>query len=281
MEMKQILIPTDFSDNAQNAIKYAVSFFSDTPAIFFLMHVSLVEKFDQEECYYKFSDDSLQEKIVYDPIRMLESELSKLKKQSKNKQHGFYSIHENVQFIEAIRKQVETKGIDFIVMGTKGASKLKGDRVGTNTGNVITKVKCPVLVIPEKAKYKPLKNIVFPTDFNMFYKNRVLNTLSDILLIKQAKLSVVYISKKVQELTSLQEKNREFLQENLEDKPVSFYYITNENIESALDTFVKINHCELITMVAKNLNFFQRILFKPTVEKISYHTKVPFLVLHE
>jgi hypothetical protein len=34
-------------------------------------------------------------------------------------------------------------------------------------------------------------------------------------------------------------------------------------------------------MIAKNLNFFQRILFKPTVEEISYHTKVPFLVLHE
>jgi hypothetical protein len=34
-------------------------------------------------------------------------------------------------------------------------------------------------------------------------------------------------------------------------------------------------------MVAKNLNYFQRILFRPTVEELSYETDVPFLVLHE
>ena len=34
-------------------------------------------------------------------------------------------------------------------------------------------------------------------------------------------------------------------------------------------------------MIAKNLNLFQRILFKPTIEEISYHTEIPFLVLHE
>jgi hypothetical protein len=37
----------------------------------------------------------------------------------------------------------------------------------------------------------------------------------------------------------------------------------------------------MIAMVAKNLNLFQRTLFQPIVAKISYHTKVPFLVLHE
>lgn len=44
---------------------------------------------------------------------------------------------------------------------------------------------------------------------------------------------------------------------------------------------VKNKNIELIVMVAKNLNFLQRILFRPTVEKISYRTKIPFLVLHE
>jgi len=37
----------------------------------------------------------------------------------------------------------------------------------------------------------------------------------------------------------------------------------------------------MIIMIAKNLNLFQRILFRPTVEEISYHTDIPFLVLHE
>ena len=38
---------------------------------------------------------------------------------------------------------------------------------------------------------------------------------------------------------------------------------------------------DFIAMVAKNINFYQRILFKPQVEKISYHINIPFLILHE
>ena len=56
-------------------------------------------------------------------------------------------------------------------MGTKGASENNGDMIGTNTGNVITKVKCSILVIPKKATYHPLRSVVFPTDFNIHYNN--------------------------------------------------------------------------------------------------------------
>ncbi len=279
--MKRILIPTDFSDNAENAIKYAVSFFKDTVATFYLLHVSLMDEVDEEECFYKFSDTALNEKIIYNPSEKLQTELKKIKTFSKNKNHSFHTIHEYIQFIEAIRNHVIEKEIDYIVMGTKGASQYNNATVGSHTGDVITRVKCPIFVIPEKAAYRPLKNIVFPTDFNIFYKNRILNTLSEILKIKKTVLSILYISKKVRDLSPLQKKNRTFLQEHLEDKPYNFYYITDENIDSAVESFSKKNQVDMIAMVAKNLNFFQRILFKPTVEKISYHTKIPFLVLHE
>ena len=54
-----------------------------------------------------------------------------------------------------------------------------------------------------------------------------------------------------------------------------------KKIEEAIQCFVQSRNTDLIVMVAKNLNYFQRILFSPTVEEISYHTDVPFLVLHE
>jgi nucleotide-binding universal stress UspA family protein len=189
--------------------------------------------------------------------------------------------HGRQRFDRGIRKHVAEKEIDYIVMGTKGASGWSGDVIGTNTGNVITKVKCPILVIPEHASYKPIKEIVFPTDFNIFFKNRVLTTLSEAIQHTTASLSILYISKKVQDLTTLQKKNRTFLDEHLEDKPHNYFFITDENIETAIDTFVKSHQVDMIAMVAKNLNYFQRILFKPTVEKLSYYTTIPFLVLHE
>ena len=61
----------------------------------------------------------------------------------------------------------------------------------------------------------------------------------------------------------------------------SFHFLTNNNIEDAVQCFVESRDIDMIAMVAKNLNYFQRILFMPTVEEISYHSDVPFLVLHE
>lgn len=279
--MKHILIPTDFSENARNAVKYAVSFFQDTPATFYLLHVSLAEDVNEEKAYYKLSENYGKEKIFYNPLKNLDAELKRAEAISTNNNHHFIAIHEYVDFIESIRRHVREKEIDYIIMGTKGASENNGEMVGTNTGNVITKVKCSILVIPKKATYHPLRTVVFPTDFNIFYKNRILNTITDILKVKNTSLSILYISKRVKELTSLQQKNRDFLQEHLEDKSHEIFFITDDSMEKAVDSFVKKNKADLIAMVAKNLNFFQRLFFKPTAEKISYHTKVPFLVLHE
>jgi hypothetical protein len=57
--------------------------------------------------------------------------------------------------------------------------------------------------------------------------------------------------------------------------------LTNKKVEDAVQHFVESRHVDLIAMVAKNLNYFQQILFHTKVEEISYHTDIPFLVLHE
>jgi len=279
--MKNILIPTDFSKNSLNATAYAISLFEDKAVNFYFLHVSLMEEIDNEACYYKFSDTVLDQKVFYNPTEKLQSEIKKAKKLSTSTKHKFYSILEYVHFIEAIRKSVVENEVDYVVMGTKGASKISRDVLGSHTADVITKVKCTILAIPENAKYTPPKNIVFPTDFNILYKNNVLQTLSEVLKIKNAALSVLYVSKSEYNLSILQKKNQSYLQDYLQDKPHSFHFITNQNIDDAIEAFVENEKADMIAMVAKNLNFFQRILFQPAIEKISYHTKVPFLVLHE
>jgi nucleotide-binding universal stress UspA family protein len=278
--MKRILVPTDFSENSLNAVNYALSFFKEKSIKFFLLHVSLMDEIDEKVCYYKYSENDGQKKVMYNPIEKLKEEVRKIRELGLGKNHSFDCIHENVQFIEAIRRNVEENDIDYIVMGTKGASGRIDSVLGSQTAAVITKVKCTILVIPEKAKYTQPKNVVFPTDFNNFYKGSLLDTLNKFLKINHTSLSVLYISKKVRDLTQYQKKNRGHLEDYLQDKPHSFYYITDENIDNAIESFVEKTKADMITMIAKNLNFFQRILFQPMVEKISYHTKIPFLVLH-
>jgi hypothetical protein len=54
-----------------------------------------------------------------------------------------------------------------------------------------------------------------------------------------------------------------------------------EKLEAAVQEFTESKGIDLIVMVAKNLNILQRVLFRPRVEKLSYHIKIPFLILHE
>ena len=63
--------------------------------------------------------------------------------------------------------------------------------------------------------------------------------------------------------------------------PISQYAIIKigkNKIENGIQCFVESRNVDLIIMVAKNLNLFQRIFLKPLVEEISYHTEIPFLV---
>lgn len=279
--MKNILIPTDFSENSWNAVKYALSFFKKVKCNFYLLHVSSYEEMMGGESFFD-TKDTVVEKVTHSDKEQMQRLLKRIEKLPLNTKHRFFTLHEYIFFVDAIRKQVAEKNIDFIVMGTKGASGLKEKTIGSNTGDVITKVKCPVLVIPEKAQYVKPKEIAFPTDYNLYYRSRVLNTITNILRMNNASLRVLHIAKREQELTDLQKKNQDFLNDYLgEEIEHSFHFLSNPNIEEAVQCFVESRDIDMITMIAKNLNFFQRILFNPTVEKISYHTNVPFLVLHE
>ena len=166
-------------------------------------------------------------------------------------------------------------------MGTKGASGLKKIIVGSNTGDVLTRVHCSTLVVPENAKYEKPQEIAFPTDFSSFYSIELLQPILEILDQYQASISVLHINKKGATLNLDQQINKGYLEDYFANNNFNFHHLTNNSLESAIQSFVEKRKVNLITMVAKNLNYFQRILFHPTIKEISYHTDIPFLVLHE
>ncbi|NDV44993.1 universal stress protein [Flagellimonas sediminis] len=280
--MKQILIPTDFSDNAWNAIKYGLEMFKKTRCTFYLMHVNTIPHYSGAGMAVGAAGENINTIILKDSKEKLRRLLDRIKKEIPlNTGHTFVPLALFDIFVDAIKRQSENKRIDLIIMGTKGATGLKKATIGSNTGDVITRVKCPLLVIPEDAEYAALKEIAFPTDYQIGYDMNVLDTLIEMLTMNKTKLSILHISKNVKELSEEQHNNKNFLHDYLVDVDHSFHSVTGQSLETAIQHFVESRDIDMIAMVAKNLNFFQRILFRPEVEKISYHTEVPFLVLHE
>ncbi|MDD3722716.1 MAG: universal stress protein [Lutibacter sp.] len=281
--MKTILIPTDFSKNSWNAIKYALALFKDTTCDFYLLHVTLIYNYASGESpIMPLPAIEVIDKTV---LKQAKTNLKKLIKEidllPPNPKHKFYTLNNYDYFIDAVRSHVAEKEIDLIVMGTKGASGLKKVMIGSNTGDLITRVKCPVLIVPENAVFKEIQEIAFPTDYNLFYPTKILNDILEFTKMYNSSLRIVHITNKNEEITDFQLENKEFLSKFFEDEKHSFHKITNKKIEEGVQCFVESRDVDMIIMIAKSLNLFQRILFRPTVEEISYHTEIPFLVLHE
>ena len=277
----QILVPTDFSKNAWNAIKYGLKLFEDINCRFYLLHINPIPTYSGAGSSVKGSSIMVQESVMKESKESLSQLLLRIENIPASAKHSFATVALHDFFVDSIKREVETKKIDLIIMGTKGSSGLKKVTMGSNTGNVITKVRCPLLAVPENAVFIKPEEIAFPTDYFLGYDLKVLNTLIELSRMNKSVLRVLHISKKGEELNEEQLKNKAFLHEFLQDIEHSFHSLTGTDLETAVQCFTESRDIDMIAMVTKNLNFFQRILFRPKVEQISYHTDIPFLVLHE
>ncbi|WP_432410059.1 universal stress protein [Rasiella sp. SM2506] len=278
--MQQLLIPTDFSQNAWNATQYALRFFKKETITFHFLHIdiSLQNSSDQNLHY---SGVSTKKDVPNHINSEMDAWMQKVYTHYPNPKHTFKKSVVQAPFVEGIRNFILKENINFMVMGTKGASGLKEMTLGSRTGAVITRVKCPILVIPEEASFKNPLTIGFPTDFNMLYKHKVIDTLLAISRVSHSSIKILRVAQTQKPLDNFQNSNRELLKERLCDIPHSFHVIEDPNLENALQSFVTTMRIDMVAMIAKNLNFFQRLLFKPQVTRISYHMHIPFLVLHE
>lgn len=278
--MQKILFPTDFSDNSWNAIVYAFSFFKDKSLHFHFLNVGFNSKIESS------SNSHIQGLSVSNLLpKNAQEQLKELKERINHAfpyhRHTIHTHFESPIFIEGVRKVVKEMDIDLIIMGTKGASGFKEATVGSHAGSVITRVKCPTFIIPEAASYINPSRIVFPTDFNMLYKSKILRTLEKFAQFHNSSVKILRVVVKAGVLEQEQLKNRNFLGDSLTNTAHSFHKIDSPELEEGLQEFITTMDINVIAMVGKNLNFFQRLIFKPSQEKISYHTQIPFLVLHE
>jgi len=283
--MKNILIPTDFSENAWNALKYAQQLFEPTKCNFYLLHVSAFIDYPKSSIPLEeeYENVATEEHIVPSK-KQLNDLLEKTQKTFSNKNHTYFGVHEHGFFLESIKKNLEEKKIDLIIMGTKGVTGMRKHIIGSNAGDVITKVKCNTLIIPKGVAFAIPQEVAFPTDYNIFYSHKILEAVTEMLGLCNGSLRVMNVSKIERQLTRAQEKNKEYLLDYLKEtfpKKNSFHTITNKNVNAAIQCFVESRDVDMIIMVAKNLNFLQQVLFDSLVEKISFHTTVPFFVIHE
>ncbi|MCJ7465950.1 MAG: universal stress protein [Maribacter sp.] len=282
--MKNVLIPTDFSNNSINALNYALVLFKKIPCNFYIVHVL---DFAERRVEVIANGPSLLEASPHkmaSAVNELDKILQTVRDTSQFSGHRFFTQCYYGFFVEVIRKQVIDKKIDLILLGTKGASGLKKFIIGSNAGDVITKVRCNALIIPENAPPQVPKKIVFPSDFNFFYTHAILQNITEIVNLCKASISILNVGTIQPQLSAMQRHNKAELQDYMEEifpSSHDFQRLKGPKVTDTIQDFVSNKNIDMILMVAKNLNFLQQLLFTTTIKKVSFHTKVPVWVLHD
>ena len=274
---RNILFPTDFSDNSWSAIGYALKLYEEEECTFFFLNSTALKVSTLSNLSNK-----LLETMKDEALKELIQIKSLVENNFTNANHNFQIQLSTKNLTEAIKKAIKDWNIDMIVMGTKGASGAKEIFFGSNTINVIKHIKdCPVLIVPEGFNFiKPLQ-IAFPTDYNRFYSINEIIPLMQLANLYNSKIRIVHINVE-EELNEVQEYNLFELQNYLIDYEFSFHWMpkyAKKVVE--INDFIEELGIDILTMINYKHGFIEKIIKEPVINKIGFHPKIPFLVIPE
>lgn len=164
--MKNILVPFDFSNESNAALRAAGVLASKTKAKIMLLNV--YEAPEDTTDLYSFSEDSLKNyKKVLDEVKVKhEDALRDLIEKSTFLNCEIESVVRRGFVHKEIIEVTEESTIDMVVMGTKGTSTLEEYVIGTNVERIIHAVKCPVLIVPKVQEEFNLSDVIFASEFD-------------------------------------------------------------------------------------------------------------------
>lgn len=274
---KKILLPTDFSDNAWNAIIYALKLYANESCDFYLLNSIKIKGSTMSNFSSKLSS-TIRKSAFKDMLELKQM----IERVNANANHNFEILVSNADLKDALETAIKKHTIQMIIMGTKGASGAKEFFFGSNNVNVINKVRlCPILTIPDQFDFVEPKKIAFSTDFNRLYKEEELAPLKEITDLYNSEINIVHLNNE-EHLNEVQEYNSKILENDLKDYNHHFFWIPNYGKKANdINDFIKEQKINMLAMVNYKHSFIEKITKEPVIKTIGFHPFIPFLVIPE
>lgn len=278
--MKKILLPTDFSKISLNAIDYAMELFKNEECEFYFLNIQKASSFVSDDLMTMSSSATIYQTIIDTAQKSIKNVINTIKSYYKNEKHSFFSVVDYDNFIDGINQICNTREIDLIVMGTKGATGAESALFGSNTVRVMQRCHTPVLAIPGKCKYEEIDKIVFTSDYLSHYKPKELQSLFTIASLYDAKIDVIHIAKE-EKLSEGQLNNKAYLDKIFKDLTHEFVDLDNADIFETVQKYVESNNIKMVAMSSRKYSFLDRLFKRHNVEKFGFKIRVPYLVMED
>lgn len=267
--MQKILVYTYFSENCYNTVKYAIDLALDTDTPVRIIH------------YYKSSKSagmllSIDKRLQEDAIKemsLLKDRL--LKEYSREKLKPVEAIIGHGEMQKSINKAMKKNKADILVVSAKEEYDSAELFLGSVSGTLVRQTSTPVLIIPSKAKYKPIKNVLLAVK-NMKDTNKsILKPLKRLVEMSNADLSVLTFLK--EEKT----KKKSLVDAIKKLKPVSVENTVGENLYTNTNQYLQKNTFDILTVIRKKKGFFSKFLQSNVMTKKKFKINFPLLVLSD
>jgi len=267
--MKTIIVPTDFSEISLNAVNYAADMAVDINASIILLHIvevtePIVSEFPMTE-------------ITFHQLNR-ETQLNDLKSAIQQRTNNAISVetcHLVGNIVYELTGMCKRTKPFAVVMAPHVAGKLERFFFGSLTHYSATHLPCPVLAVPGKKRYTPIKKIGFATDMKGIYHIPV-EAIKTITRAFKASLDLIYVGKKEEDI-EISPAEKLLLKHRLRDFNPSFHFEKNDIVEKGIELFALDKNIDLVLIIPKKHGLFHRSQSKQVI----FHLPVPAMSLHE
>ena len=276
--MKNILLLTDYSENSINAMRYALHLFKDDLCQFYVLHVQRSTSYTSDDLILA-GNQSIYNAIVKKASQKLEKIVKPLEKAFKNKNFSFQTIVDFDVLTDAIKQVIKSKHIDLIVIGTNGVTGAKEVVFGSNTINVIRKINCTTLVVPEACAYSIPKAVLLPLDLFDSISGAALNHVVKFIKHFSNTLHLLRI-KPHDEDSNEEKKDQEHISYFFKKINFKYHVIRNVPMHYAVSCYSQTHNIDLVTLLVQKESLFERFFIGSPTTQISNKIRVPLLIFH-
>jgi nucleotide-binding universal stress UspA family protein len=278
--MAAIIVPTDFSDNAYNALFYATRLFENEPCKIILVH-----SFESQFSTSTSRIDIGRNETLYDTLETeTNSQFDKLKHKIVLDSEGIKleiaTVCSARPLYKMVNQIINDETIDFVAMGTKGASGLQKVFIGSQAVSLIKKIKpIPLFLIPQQSDFKEPKNIAYATDLKIDYSHFSLEIIKQVSRAYRSKLHIAHIYNQVSPDNTV-ESNYRKLKQKLDDVEYTTHWISSKKeMQESLNQFCSEHHIHLLVLMYHKYSFLKGLLKTSFVDKISFNSNIPLLIV--
>ena len=268
MTVKKFLVPTDFSENAENALRVAIELAEKVNGEILLLHAY---KLIQRAGTFIGVEEMMREDAEKDMAKLLERYQDVALQGIQLKSQVIKGDIESV-----VARICQQSGLDLVVMGTQGASGLKEVFFGSVTNNVVRKTRVPVLAIPSECAFKPFIQLTLAIDGQGVHDVETYRPLLEIGRIFGSNLNIIHVSEEGEKIHPKPE-----VMDYLKELSPKVDAIQSDNISEAITLFTKENSSDLLCLVKRDRGFINSLFHVSQTERNVFYTDIPLLILRE